>query len=116
MFLGWTTPLALGNPLKILANVGAVVLAAGILLRVNSLRGSTYFDRFFFLTLAAVAATGILSELFRLAQVAALMYGVYFVHLVLVCALFLYTPYSKFAHLAYRTVAIAALRKERNGR
>lgn len=116
MFFGMTTPLALTNPFKILANVAAAVIIVGIVLRVSSLRGSAYFDRFFFLTLAGVAATGILSELFRLAQSAALMYGIYYVHLVLVCALFLYAPYSKFAHLAYRTVAVAALRKERNGR
>src|SRR5262249_40254730 len=76
MFFGMTTPLAATNPFKIVANASAVVIMAGIVVRFGSLRGSTYFDKFFFLMLAGVAATGILSELFRLAQVAALMYGV----------------------------------------
>ena len=54
-----------------------------------------------------VALTGILSEIMRLAQFGLWMYSIYFVHLVLIFALFLYAPYSKFAHLAYRTVALA---------
>lgn len=108
------TPLPLDNPLKILANIAAAVILAGVtILLVNRLRdparraASTYFDWLFLLVLAGIVLTGILSELLRLAQVAA-MYGVYFVHLVLVFFLLLYAPYSKFAHLAYRTVAMAA--------
>ncbi len=54
-------------------------------------------------------ATGISSELLRLSHAASAMYAVYFVHLVLIFALFLYAPYSKFAHLLYRTVAIASV-------
>ena len=73
---------------------------------IRSRRASTYFDWFFLLTLVGVALTGILSEIMRLAQFALLMYSVYFVHLLLIFALFLYAPYSKFAHLAYRTVAV----------
>jgi len=46
-------------------------------------------------------------ELLRLGQWARAMYGVYFVHLVLILALFFYAPYSKFAHLLYRTAAMA---------
>jgi len=112
------TPLALLNPLKILANASALVILVGslILLR-ERIHGqsdrseksrSTYFDWFFLLTLAGVALTGIVSEIMRLAQFGLLMYSIYYVHLVLIFTLFLYAPYSKFAHLAYRTVALAA--------
>jgi len=73
---------------------------------------STYFDWFFLITLTGVVLTGIASEMFRLVHAGA-MYAVYFVHLVLVFGLLLYAPYSKFAHLAYRTVALAGARRPR---
>jgi quinone-modifying oxidoreductase subunit QmoC len=119
---GWMhTPLALSNPWKIFANLCAVTILIGCALLVGDRikdpvkrAASTYFDWSFLLVLAGVVATGILSELLRLAQ-APVMYAVYFVHLVLVFALFLYAPYSKFAHLAYRTVAMAATRRSAKG-
>lgn len=112
------TPLPLSHPLKILANLAAVVILIGVLmLLVNRLRDSarrtaaTYFDWFFLLVLAGVILTGIAAEMLRLAQ-APVMYAVYFVHLVLIFALLLYAPYSKFAHLVYRTAAMAAQRSD----
>ena len=110
------TPLDMLHPAKIFANVCAVVILAGLAFlfadRIGNSRNraaSTYFDWFFLLTLGGVVATGVLSEVLRLSQATA-MFPVYFVHLVLILALFLYAPYSKFAHLAYRTVAIAAVK------
>ena len=110
------TPLALTNPLKIFANLCAVVILTGsIMLLANRIQdpaeraASTYFDWFFLLALVGVVATGIGSELLRLAKAVDVMYAVYFVHLVLIFALFLYAPYSKFAHFVYRTVAMAAV-------
>jgi quinone-modifying oxidoreductase subunit QmoC len=103
------TPLALTSPLKIFANAVAIVALVGVtllLVRRIGKPASTYFDWFFLATLAGVVFTGIASELLRLAELRA-MYAVYFVHLVLVFSLLLYAPYSKFAHLAYRTVAMA---------
>jgi len=111
------TPLALASPLKIFANGSAALALAGVvLLLVRRLgdrarrAGSTYFDWCFVGMLAAVIVTGIAAELLRLAHTGA-MYAVYFVHLVVVFSLLLYAPYSKFAHLAYRTVALASIRK-----
>jgi len=107
------TPLALTSPLKIFANLAALGALCGVVLllaRRIGKAGSTYFDWFFVATLAGVIFTGIAAELLRLAQIR-FMYGVYFVHLVLVLSLLLYAPYSKFAHLAYRTVALAGVRR-----
>ncbi len=104
------TPLPLLHPLKIFANVCAVVILAGcvVLLADRAQRAaSAYFDWLFLWTLLGVVVTGIASELLRLGQTP-VMYGVYYVHLLLVFALFLYAPYTKLAHLLYRTLALAA--------
>jgi quinone-modifying oxidoreductase subunit QmoC len=115
------TPLAMGSPFKMLANLAAAAILAGVLLllavrlRDPARRAAgTYFDWFFLLILAGVVATGIAAQILRLIQTPA-MYAVYFVHLVLIFALFLYAPYSKFAHLVYRTVALAASGAGRGG-
>ena len=112
------TPLALTSPWKILANLSAAAILVGcVILLVDRIRdpvrraATTYFDWFFLLTLTGVVLTGIAAQLLRLAQADQMMYGVYFVHLVLIFSLFLYAPYSKFAHIAYRTVAMAAARR-----
>jgi quinone-modifying oxidoreductase, subunit QmoC len=108
-------PLPMLHPIKLFANVCTVALAAGLIIMLVERMGSreakapnTYFDWFFLLTIAAVVLTGILSEILRGVQTATFMYPVYFVHLVLVFCLFLYGPYSKFGHIVYRTVAMAA--------
>jgi len=114
------TPLPLLHPLKLFANLcAAVILTGAVVLLADRWRdpaaraASTYFDWLFLWTLLGVVVTGIAAEVLRLAQ-ATVMYGVYFVHLVLVFALFLYAPYTKFAHLLYRTLALAAVRPPRD--
>ena len=117
------TPLAMSNPLKIFANVSAAAILAGsILLLIDRIQdpvkraSSTYFDWLFLLTLTGVVLTGIMSELLRLTQTVGVMYTVYILHLLLILLLILYAPYSKFAHLVYRTVAMAAVRQTGTGK
>ncbi len=111
------TPLEQTNPLKIFANASALVILSGIVIlvwdRVSDpvkRAHSTYFDWFLITVLGGIVLTGFASQIFRELQWT-LMYPVYFVHLVLIFMLFVYAPYSKLAHLAYRTVAMAAARK-----
>jgi quinone-modifying oxidoreductase subunit QmoC len=111
------TPLPLTSPLKLFANLAAAAALAGVALLLLRRAGdpgrrsrSTYFDWFFLTVLAGVIVTGITSEILRLAETRT-MFAMYFVHLVLVLALLLYAPYCKFAHLAYRTVALASVSK-----
>ena len=74
---------------------------------------STQFDWTFVWLLLLVGITGFITEFFRFTvdgtqrgiyEYSA--YGSYFVHLVLVFSLLVYLPYSKFAHIFYRTVAL----------
>jgi quinone-modifying oxidoreductase, subunit QmoC len=57
----------------------------------------------------ALGLTGMLTEITRLANWAGISYGIYFIHLMFVFSLFAYLPFSKLAHLVYRTTAMAYL-------
>jgi quinone-modifying oxidoreductase subunit QmoC len=119
MFGVMETPLAQTNVLKILGNLSGVVAIAGVaLLLADRLRdpgkraASTYFDWFFIWTLAGVIATGAIIQFLRLAEADPWMYIWYYVHLVLIFVLFVSAPFTKFAHVVYRTVAMAASTKQ----
>lgn len=105
----------IGGPVKLLANVGAVLLLFGvftaIMNRKNDTEGDTYGkqtyqDWFLLYTILTVALTGIGAEIFRLTNIAPVAYIVYFAHLISVFMLIAYLPFSKFAHIVYRTTAI----------
>jgi quinone-modifying oxidoreductase subunit QmoC len=104
--------LPLYDPVKILGNIGFLLLFGGmswIVYRRLSASGTagkpSYQDWFFITDLYLVAITGILMEASRLAGATDIAYPLYLVHLVLVFMLLAYAPYSKFAHLMYRGLA-----------
>jgi quinone-modifying oxidoreductase subunit QmoC len=113
-------PFGLLHPMKMLANVGGVALAFGCVKAIVDrtgtrvgVAGSTAFDWLFVWLLLGVALTGFVTEALRFAVGSATVsgladaaYAVYLVHLVLVFQLLVYLPYSKFAHLLYRTTAM----------
>jgi quinone-modifying oxidoreductase subunit QmoC len=108
-------PLAMTDPFKILANVAAIAMIVGIGIlwmnraRMEEEKGSTptFYDWFLIVKIMTVGVTGLAAELTRLVGIPVLAYLFYYVHLVSVFMLFLYMPYSKFAHMVYRTFAMA---------
>lgn len=111
------TPMPLLFPVKILANIGAVLLLGGLALLTMRRRSldpkksaSNYYDWYLLGVIWAVAVTGVLSQLFRLAGIAPVAYFVYYLHLVVVWMLFAYLPWSKLGHIVYRTAAITYVR------
>jgi quinone-modifying oxidoreductase subunit QmoC len=110
-------PLPLTSPVKVLANAGAVLLIFGCTLAIynrlakDSRTGeSFYYDWLFLLVLTIVGVSGLVTELSRLYEKPDVAYWSYFVHLVFIFFLIGYLPYSKFAHLIYRFVAIVFAR------
>lgn len=115
--LFWTSlhgPLPLIDPFKILANVSAIALLYGIWilwknrkeLEANGKASRTFYDWFLIWEILAVGLTGLGAELLRWAGMPTFGYIVYFMHLVAVMMLFMYMPYTKFAHIVYRTTAM----------
>ncbi len=107
------SPYPLTDPLKWLANISAIMLLVGIFMVMNNRKKNEvkagkggYYDWLLIYIIFAIMATGILSELFRLADLALLSYLIYFSHLVVVFFLFAYAPFSKMAHMLYRATAM----------
>ncbi len=110
---GIETPLSSYNPLKIIANLGAVAVVIGCLLVIfRRLKGgkdvgnSSYLDWNLIILILTVTVLGVLTEGLRLAELATAAYVLYFIHLVSVFYGIAYFPYSKLAHLLYRSLAI----------
>jgi quinone-modifying oxidoreductase subunit QmoC len=108
-------PISMWNPVKLLANVSAVAMIGGIgILWLNRTKmeaagkaTNTFYDWFLIWMIMGVGVTGLAAELLRIIGIPSLGYVVYYLHLIAVAMLFLYMPYTKFAHIAYRTFAMA---------
>jgi quinone-modifying oxidoreductase subunit QmoC len=109
--LGSHGPYSQLNPIKWLGNISgvALIIGSGLLIK-NRLakkdQVSSYVDWYLLCIVFGLGITGMGTQLFRLADLAFLSYAVYFVHLTLIFMLFAFTPFSKLAHLVYRTVAM----------
>jgi len=103
---------------KVTGNLGGVMLLGGVLLlgynRLRARQGdwgaARYQDWLFILLIFVNVFTGMAVQLARVANVPAVAYPVYVVHLAIVFASFLYLPYGKLAHAYYRAAALTALR------
>ncbi len=103
------------HPLKILGNAAAGLMILGTAYFVYQRwaatmhdEPSTYFDWLLLANLLLVGITGALCETFRYSNVPLAAYPAYFLHLVLVFVLFISSPYSKLAHVCYRTLALTS--------
>ena len=115
--LGKQTPYSLANPIKWIGNIGAIILIVGCILasanwlsKEEDTGKATYADWLFLWVVLITGITGLLCEILRLADAPGVAYPMYFIHLVFVWFLFAYFPFSKFAHLAYRTTAMVYAR------
>ena len=113
-------PLKLYHPVKILGLVSAAAFAAGCYLLAyrratdpDNAGLTNYYDWLFIAVVGTLAATGILCNVFRLMNLEMAAYATYFVHLVGVFFLLVYFPFSKFAHICYRTLAIVHAKQTR---
>ncbi|GAB4538360.1 MAG: quinone-interacting membrane-bound oxidoreductase complex subunit QmoC [Thermodesulfovibrionia bacterium] len=109
-----------GTPVKVFGLIGAIGLFIGIILMIKNRFANkekvglgSYFDWLLLTIIAVIMASGILSWVTRVAGMAGLAYPIYFIHLVFVFSLFVYLPYSKLAHLFYRTTAMVFSRYSR---
>jgi quinone-modifying oxidoreductase subunit QmoC len=114
----FAVPINLPNPVKILGALSGLALVIGGAMLIfrrwtnkDEVGANGYADYLFLYVLFLNGLTGMLSWLTRLSEIAMLAYAVYFIHLVCVYFLLWYMPYSKFAHMFYRTLALVYARQ-----
>ena len=110
------------SPIKLLAMAGTASLLYGIWNLIKERQANaekagygSYYDWFLIYVIFAVGATGLLAWLFRLVHIRILAYPTYFLHLTAIFMLFFYAPYTKLAHIVYRTVAMLHARMSGRG-
>jgi len=106
-------PYSFAHPIKLFALLVGIGLLVGIILVItNQLKPKdaestiSYLDWSLIIAVLATVSTGLLTWLGRVGNLGTVAYGIYFLHLVSVFYVIAYLPYSKLAHLFYRTVAM----------
>ena len=110
----WWPPLDLPNPVKIIGALGGIGLLIGTSMMIirrwtnrDDVGGNGYVDYLFLYILFLTGLSGMLAWLTRwLIGIPMVAYINYFIHIVFVYFLLWYLPYSKLAHLFYRTMAL----------
>ncbi|MEM1996223.1 MAG: hypothetical protein QXT54_04230, partial [Thermoplasmatales archaeon] len=106
--------LLIGEPQNIIGNIGLIIIFPGIVIAISNRiskkipKVETYFDWYFIILLSLIVITGFSLEILRLMN-DIIAYYVYASHLILVFMLIAYAPYSKFAHVFYRFIALTYL-------
>jgi len=105
-------PLSITNPFKIIGNIASVMLLAGLgifildrLLNKKTVGNSSYSDWLLLVSMFLLTISGVVVQLARFENWE-LAYHFYFFHLVCVWFVIIYLPYTKFAHMLYRLIAL----------
>ena len=110
-------PIDLPHPVKFIgmfAGLGLIIGGAMLIYRrwknKDNVGANGYADYFFLYVIFFTGLTGMLSWLTRVFTPSMVAYVNYFIHMVFVFMLLWYMPYSKFAHMIYRTLALVYAR------
>ncbi len=111
------TPMPQTFWVKIIANVGAVLLLVALALLTwrrlslnRKYQTSSYYDWYLLGIIWLVALTGMGCQIFRLMDCIHTAFIVYYLHLVFVWMLFAWVPWTKLGHFVYRAVAMVYVR------
>jgi len=106
-------PWSLFSMVKLFGNLGGIAILSGcgiVLYNRYSDQDrsgiSTYYDSVFTWVVVGMVLTGFFTQFARMVDIVFLAYLLYGIHLIFVFFLLAYLPYSKFAHMIYRTVAL----------
>lgn len=117
VLFNYGSPIPLSNPIKWLGNISGLSGFVGLTILVyrratmkDRVGANGYPDWLFLVMLYLVFITGLLTQFLRLADTSIAAYSIYYIHLVIVFFLLWYAPYSKFAHMFYRTLALVYAR------
>ena len=106
-------PLSITNPFKIIGNMASLMLIVGLsiyiinrLVNRDIAGNSNYSDWLLLVSFFLLTVSGVIVELARFNNWH-LAYHFYFFHLICVWFVIIYLPYTKFAHMIYRLIALS---------